>query len=80
MLRGLTLDLPNPTINRRRLLAIEQGDVLALETTGAYGMVMASNYNARPRAAEVMVDRSDYHVIRKRETVEDLLRGESTLP
>jgi diaminopimelate decarboxylase len=63
-----------------RALAIERGDVLAVESAGAYGMVMASNYNTRPRAAEVMVDGDQYHVIRQRETVADLLRGESTLP
>ncbi|ALM85344.1 diaminopimelate decarboxylase [Bordetella sp. N] len=65
---------------RKRSLVVEQGDVLAVESAGAYGMVMASNYNTRPRAAEVMVDGAEYHVIRKRESVEDLLRGESTLP
>lgn len=65
---------------KQRPLVVEQGDVLALESAGAYGMVMASNYNTRPRAAEVMVDGAEYHVIRKRESVEDLLRGESTLP
>jgi diaminopimelate decarboxylase len=65
---------------KQRPLRVDQGDVLALESTGAYGMVMASNYNTRPRAAEVMVDGTDYHVIRRRESVADLLRGESTLP
>jgi diaminopimelate decarboxylase len=65
---------------KQRSLVVEQGDVLAVESAGAYGMVMASNYNTRPRAAEVMVDGAEYHVIRKRESVEDLLRGESTLP
>jgi diaminopimelate decarboxylase len=43
-------------------------------------MAMASNYNARPRAAEVMVDGDKYYVVRRRETLDDLLRGESTLP
>jgi diaminopimelate decarboxylase len=65
---------------RQRRLAIEQGDVLALESAGAYAMVMASNYNSRPRAAEIMVDGSAFHVVRKRESLEDLLRGESVLP
>jgi diaminopimelate decarboxylase len=65
---------------RQRRLRVDQGDVLALESAGAYGMVMASNYNTRPRAAEVMVDGTDYHVIRRRESVTELLRGESTLP
>ena len=65
---------------RQRVLALEQGDVLALESAGAYGMTMAGNYNTRPRAAEVMVDGDHYHVVRQRETLDDLLRGESTLP
>lgn len=65
---------------KERSLAIEQDDVLALESAGAYGMVMAGNYNTRPRAAEVMVDGEQYHIVRQRESIEDLLRGESTLP
>lgn len=65
---------------RQRALVLEQGDVLALESAGAYGMTMAGNYNTRPRAAEVMVDGDRYHVVRQRETLADLLRGESTLP
>jgi diaminopimelate decarboxylase len=64
---------------KQRALAVERGDVLAIESTGAYGMVMAGNYNTRPRPAEVMVDGTEFHIIRQRETVEDLLRGESTL-
>jgi diaminopimelate decarboxylase len=65
---------------KQRALAVERGDVLAIESTGAYGMVMAGNYNTRPRPAEVMVDGTQFHVVRQRETIEDLLRGESTLP
>ncbi|ARP84181.1 diaminopimelate decarboxylase [Bordetella genomosp. 8] len=65
---------------KQRALAVERGDVLTIESTGAYGMVMAGNYNTRPRPAEVMVDGAQFHVIRQRETVEDLMRGESTLP
>ncbi|MCW0205892.1 diaminopimelate decarboxylase [Achromobacter veterisilvae] len=65
---------------RQRKLAIEQGDLLAVESAGAYSMAMASNYNARPRAAEVMVDGDKYYVVRRRETLDDLLKGESTLP
>ncbi|MFY1843050.1 diaminopimelate decarboxylase [Achromobacter xylosoxidans] len=65
---------------RQRALVLEQGDVLALESAGAYGMTMAGNYNTRPRAAEIMVDGGHYHVVRQRETLDDLLRGESTLP
>jgi len=65
---------------RQRRLSVQQGDVLALESAGAYGMVMASNYNSRGRPAEVMVDGDRHYVVRKRETLQDLLRGESTLP
>jgi diaminopimelate decarboxylase len=65
---------------KQRKLAIQQGDVLAVESAGAYSMAMASNYNTRARAAEVMVDGANYHVVRQRETLDDLLRGESTLP
>jgi diaminopimelate decarboxylase len=53
-----------------------EGDLLALLDTGAYGMVLASNYNTRPRAAEVLVDGKSVKVIRKRETIADLVRGE----
>jgi len=65
---------------KQRSLAIEQGDVLAVESAGAYSMAMAGNYNTRPRAAEVMVDGDKYYVVRRRETLDDLLKGESTLP
>jgi len=65
---------------RQRKLAIQQGDLLAVESAGAYSMAMASNYNARPRAAEAMVDGDKYYVVRQRETLDDLLKGESTLP
>ena len=54
-----------------RRLALHEGDVLAIRSAGAYGMSMSSNYNTRPRAAEVMVDGSKAHVIRERETVAD---------
>jgi diaminopimelate decarboxylase len=52
------------------------GDTVAICTTGAYGFVQSSNYNSRPRAAEVLVEEDSWRVIRKRETVEDLVRGE----
>ncbi len=61
----------------RPLPAQKPGDKLALLSAGAYGFVMASNYNTRPRAAEVLVKGSQHRVVRKRETVNDLLRGES---
>ncbi|RIJ04278.1 diaminopimelate decarboxylase [Achromobacter sp. K91] len=65
---------------RQRKLALQQGDLLAVESAGAYSMAMASNYNARPRAAEAMVDGDKHYVVRQRETLDDLLKGESTLP
>jgi diaminopimelate decarboxylase len=52
------------------------GDAVAILTAGAYGFVQSSNYNARPRAAEVLVERASWRVIRERETYEDLIRGE----
>jgi len=63
-----------------RLLEIQQGDLLAICSAGAYGFVMSSNYNSRPRVAEVMVDGDRFHVIRERETISDLTRGETILP
>jgi diaminopimelate decarboxylase len=53
------------------------GDHLALLSAGAYGFVMSSNYNTRPRAAEILVQGAKHRVVRRRETVTDLLRGES---
>lgn len=61
-------------------LALEDGDILAIASAGAYGFSMSSNYNARPRAAEVMVDGDQFQVIRPRETLEDLWNGETLLP
>jgi len=59
-----------------RRFAVEQGDVLAVLSAGAYGMTMASNYNTRPRAAEVMVDGDRVHLIRERESLAELFAGE----
>ncbi len=67
-------------LGKERRLAIAAGDLLAVRSAGAYGFVMASNYNSRPRPAEVMVDGDTYHVVRRRETVESLWAGESLLP
>ena len=64
----------------RPLPPVEPGDLLAVRSAGAYGFVMASNYNARPRAAEVLVDRDRFGVVRARETEDDLVRGETTEP
>jgi diaminopimelate decarboxylase len=55
-----------------RKLALQQGDLLAILSAGAYAMSMASNYNTRPRPAEIMVDGSRCHLIRQRETVSEL--------
>ncbi|MFQ5665126.1 MAG: diaminopimelate decarboxylase [Candidatus Binatia bacterium] len=63
----------------RQLTALEPGDLLAIMGAGAYGFVMASNYNTRPRAAEILVDGEQFHVVRERETLDDLIRGE-TIP
>ena len=67
-------------LGRDRELALEEGDLLAVLSAGAYGMAMSSNYNTRPRAAEVMVDRGQAHLIRERETVESLYALERRLP
>lgn len=67
-------------IGKQRELNIQRGDILAQMSAGAYGFVMASNYNSRGRAAEIMVDGDRAFIVRERETVTDLLRGESLLP
>ncbi len=63
--------------HNRELPLLKPGDLLAIETAGAYGFALASNYNARPRACELLVDGADVQTIRRRETYEDLIRGES---
>jgi len=63
-----------------RSLALREGELLAILSAGAYGMAMASNYNSRPRAAEVMVDGDAMHLIRRRENVAELFALESVLP
>jgi len=60
-----------------RSLAVRQGDLLAIMSAGAYGMAMSSNYNTRPRAAEVMVSGAKAHLVRRRETVPELFQWES---
>jgi diaminopimelate decarboxylase len=67
-------------LGKDRELNIEAGDLLAVCSAGAYGFGMSSNYNTRNRAAEVMVDDNQVHLIRKRETIVDQLRGETVLP
>ncbi|MDM7994166.1 MAG: diaminopimelate decarboxylase [Acidobacteriota bacterium] len=61
----------------RSLMRMEQGELLAVMSAGAYGYCMASNYNSRTRAAEVLVSGEEFYVTRERETLEDLVRGES---
>jgi diaminopimelate decarboxylase len=63
-----------------RDLAVEEGDLLAIMSAGAYGMSMSSNYNTRPRAAEVMVDGTSMHLVRRREQIDDLFAPEQLLP
>ena len=62
----------------RFLPPMQRGDYLCMFSAGAYGSVMSSNYNARPRSAEILVDGSEYHVIRRRETYEELIALEQT--
>jgi len=67
-------------LGKQRDLAIEAGDLLAVCDAGAYGFVMASNYNTRARPAEIIVDGENVHVVREREQFADLIRGEHRLP
>ncbi len=79
---ALTWDVVGPVcesgdwLGRDRALVVAPGDRLAVLSAGAYGMAMASNYNSRPRAAEVMVDGPQVHLIRERESVRQLFAGE----
>jgi diaminopimelate decarboxylase len=67
-------------LGKQRELRIEAGDLLAVRSAGAYGFAMSSNYNARPRAAEIIVDGDRFHLVRRRETVAELYAGETVLP
>ncbi|MEW6693196.1 MAG: diaminopimelate decarboxylase [Pseudomonadota bacterium] len=67
-------------LGKGRRLVLAEGDLLAIMGAGAYGFTMSSNYNTRPRAAEVMVDGSAMHLVREREHLPDLWRGEHLLP
>ncbi len=67
-------------LGRDRLLAIAPGDLLAIMSAGAYGMSMSSNYNSRPRAAEILVDGRQIHLVRPRESRESLFSGECVIP
>jgi diaminopimelate decarboxylase len=81
-----TWDLVGPVcetgdfLGKDRELILEAGDLLCVASSGAYGFTMSSNYNSRGRAAEVMVDGDKCYLIRERETIADLMRGESLLP
>jgi len=63
-------------LGKNRTLALEAGDLLAVRSAGAYGFTMSSNYNSRPRAAEILVDGSNSHLVRQRETIDGLFAGE----
>jgi diaminopimelate decarboxylase len=81
-----TWDLVGPVCESADFLALQRtlpaasGDLLALECCGAYSFVMSSNYNSRPRAAEVMVDGGQIHLVRAREQIADLFATEHCLP
>lgn len=83
MTGSATVDVLGPTCESgdvlgtgRRLHDVQPGDLLIVRDVGAYGFVMASNYNSRPRPAEIMVEGDSFRVVRSRETLEDLWRGE----
>ncbi len=67
-------------LGKNRSLNINAGDLLAIKSAGAYGFVMSSNYNTRPRAPEIMISGSETHLVRERETVSDLFQNEYLLP
>ncbi len=81
-----TYDLVGPIcetgdfLAKDRNLALNANDLLAIRSAGAYGFSMSSNYNSRPRAAEIMVDKDQHYVIRERESINSLFQGESVLP
>jgi len=67
-------------LGKDRDLCLNSGDILAIRSAGAYGFTMSSNYNSRPKAAEVMVDKDQVYLVRQREKIEDLYAGEQVLP
>ena len=67
-------------LGKDRVLKLSQGDLLAIRSSGAYGFSMSSNYNSRPRVAELMVDGNHVHLIRERESIAQLWEGEHLLP
>ena len=66
-------------LGKDRNMSLASGDLLAVRSAGAYGFSMSSNYNSRPRVAEVMVDGNKVYLVRKRESIDDLMAGESAL-
>ena len=66
-------------LGKQRALTLREGSLLAVRSSGAYGFTMASNYNSRPRVAELLVDGDSVHLVRQRETVSELFAGESIL-
>ena len=64
----------------RKIPDVKKGDLFAVMSAGAYGFTMSSNYCSRPRAAEVMVKDDRFHVVRERESYDDLVDGESLPP
>jgi diaminopimelate decarboxylase len=85
--RSTVADVVGPICESGDFLALDRqiddaqpGDLLAVQSTGAYGFVMSSNYNSRPRAAEVLVDGAKFAVITRRESYDDLIRNEETAP
>lgn len=67
-------------LGKDRPLCVEPNDYLVVRSAGAYGFVMSSNYNSRPRAAEILVDKDNAYVVRQRETISDLYKGETRIP
>jgi len=84
--QSLSYDVVGPVcetgdfLGKDRELSVVAGDLLAIRSAGAYGFSMSSNYNSRPRAAEIMVDGSQTHLVRERETLDQLLLTERLLP
>jgi diaminopimelate decarboxylase len=82
----MTWDIVGPVcetgdfLGKDRLLKLAQGDLLAIRSSGAYGFSMSSNYNSRPRLAELVVDGANLHLIRERESLTQLWAGELLLP
>jgi diaminopimelate decarboxylase len=83
---AVTYDVVGPVcetgdfLGKDRALALEPGDLLVVRSAGAYGFTMSSNYNSRPRAAEVLVDGDRSYLVRQREQWQDLWRGEQLVP